>query len=648
MCALLATTLTAYTDPLHPLTCMPANSATGWSWASSKNMRPKTKFLTVVWGKAYIARFASLALPSFLAEGNLPALARSTELEVVIMTRRDDIDFFEKHATFRTLQEICPVRFVEIDDLITTAVYGVTLTLAYARPIIACGSEMVNIHFVFMNADFVLADGSLRSLGEHILAGRSIVLGPSFRSTAEAVEPFLEAAVNQSSGVLTIPPRQLTALSLAHPHPTTIAKTLNQDFCHSVQANQFFWRVDAQTMLGRYYLIFMLALKPERVISTINSYCDYALIPELCPSGDEVVMGDSDHFFMLELQQREQEMGLLHLGRQRDAEIASSLQYWTTAEHRRAASHDIVFHAADIPPEIEAAKAQARAFVGNIQKKLRRPMSHEGHRYWVRGVEAWRNYRMEQGLTASPPELAPLKDGPLKWLWAFLYFGRRTLHAMKMTPLHPYWLDYRLLRETISTLLAAPNASVLIVREKANLVDSLVGINTSVQFVTPQEVLKNGPPTPRHGSGGYTHALLHLLRKDCRSAQEIIKQCQPAMAPRSTCTVFIHHWLGETENSNFSRELVHYVEDILGESSPKAACTYVGGRLKRGLMKEFGRLSRHYRRFGIVAFLWIVPLMALAVPLALIANFYLALTQPSRHYLVHCSSAAIHLETEPN
>jgi hypothetical protein len=250
-------------------------------------MRPKAKFLTAVWGKTYIARFASLSLPSFLAPGNLPALAQATDLEVVIMTRHDDIEYFENHATFRKLLAICPVRFVEIDDLITTKVYGVTLTLAYARPVIACGPDMLDTHFVFMNADFVLADGSLRALCKHILANRSIVLGPSFRATAEAVEPLLESAIDSSSGALSIPPRQLAALSLPHPHPTTIAKTLNQDFCHSRQPNQFFWQVDEQTILGRYYLIFMLCLKPERIITTINGFCDYSFVPEMCPHSRE-------------------------------------------------------------------------------------------------------------------------------------------------------------------------------------------------------------------------------------------------------------------------------------------------------------------------------------------------------------------------
>jgi hypothetical protein len=54
----------------------------------------------------------------------LPALAAITDLEVVIMTARTDIKHFDEHATFRRLRAICDVRFVEIDDLITSGIYA--------------------------------------------------------------------------------------------------------------------------------------------------------------------------------------------------------------------------------------------------------------------------------------------------------------------------------------------------------------------------------------------------------------------------------------------------------------------------------------------------------------------------------------------
>ena len=42
--------------------------------------RLKGKFLTVIWGARYIDEFARISLPSYLAEGNLPALAAGAAL----------------------------------------------------------------------------------------------------------------------------------------------------------------------------------------------------------------------------------------------------------------------------------------------------------------------------------------------------------------------------------------------------------------------------------------------------------------------------------------------------------------------------------------------------------------------------------------
>ncbi|MBT8621915.1 hypothetical protein [Polynucleobacter paneuropaeus] len=381
--------------------------------------KPKVKFLTVVWGEAYIERFCSLSLPSFMAPGNLPSLAKNTELEVVIMTCETDRAYFEKNLSFLRLRDLCSVRFISIDDLMGSTVYGVTLTLAYARPIIACGEDMLNTHFLFMNADFVLADGSLRSLIHHIHTGRSIVLGPSYRAIAEEVEPTLGALVNKTSGVLEIAPRDLVRLSLPHPHRTTMAKTMNQQVFYSTHPNQLFWQVDENTVLGKYYLIFMLCLKPERVMHEVKSYCDYSFIPELCPSGDEVAMGDSDDFFMLEMQSRTQETSMLRQGTLTYRNIAQSLNQWATAEHRRFASHDIVFHSAELPAELVKVKREAGAVVESINRFFKTPKTYLNHYYWVMGVEAWKGHRRVQGLSCEPLELAPYILSPRVRLYLY-------------------------------------------------------------------------------------------------------------------------------------------------------------------------------------------------------------------------------------
>jgi len=612
-------------------------------------MPPKVSFLTAVWGEAYISRFASLSLPSFLAHGNLPALAGATELEVVIMTQSSDVRFFEDHPTFSLLRNICPVRFVAIDDLITTGNYGVTLTLAYLRPIALLGERMLETHFLFMNADFVLADGSLRSLAKHILAGRSIVLGPSFRATAEDVEPALRTLIDKQSGILTVPQRELVALSLAHPHPTTVAKTLNQAFCHTMHPNQFFWQVDENTVIGHYFLIFMLCLKPERVIRSINSYCDYAFIPELCPSGDEVVMDDSDDFFMLELQQLEQERALLYLGRASDKEIVRSLQLWTTAEHRRAAKYQIVFHSKDLPQNTEAVKAEAKAYIDRIQNDLGAPRPHAGHFYWVHGVAAWQHHRTRLGLSIAPPELAPTSEKLggirgmlarargllLRWSLSFMYASRPLFHKLRSTPLHPYWLDYRSLRALLQDL--GSGVRPLFVQDYIGALDDFAARCPNSSLINIEVPSKQGTPS----GAGFTHLIVYVTQENTFRIQEIIDHHKKFMTPKFECRVFIHNFNSAFEIRDFSTQLMHHIDRIIGQPPKNVLCSFVGGDLKRANTKFFLRLSGHYTHFGAPALLWIAPLMAVALPLTVLVNLYLSSTQPDSSNTKRCSSAAL-------
>jgi len=621
-------------------------------------MSRKAKFLTAVWGEDYIRRFASLSLPSFLAPGNLPALAEMTDLEVVILTRSRDVAYFDHHPSFKLLRQICPVRFVEIDDLVTSHVYGVTLTLAYARPVIACGAEMLDTHFVFMNADFVLSDGSLREMGRHIDAGRSIALAPSFRAIAEAVEPQLEAAIDVSSGVLSIPSRELAAMCMPHPHATTIAKTRTQTFCHTTHANQFFWQVDENTLLGRYFLIFMLCLKPERIIESINCYCDYAFVPEMCPSGDEVVMGDSDEFFMLELQRGDQERFMVKLGAPDERKVIRDLSTWTTAEHRRAASHDVVFHAADVPAGLAAAKAEAGVFIDNLRRRLGEPVAHQVHPYWISGVEAWRFHRRSDGQDSLPPELGaidpmyarlPLRTRIAAWsrqqFWS-IAFGARSLVYGNVPPVsifNPLWSDYHHASRAYARVARPGGGMVLVVAEAPATAKRLIGSRVDAQCMTIEQLLSLNPDAAT-GAGMYSAALVYVLRKDVRKVRALVDKLRPLLAGGASISVFVHHLGGELEPGSFSDELARYTDDVIGGYPGTPKCTFVGGRPKRYLHRVLRRARRDYRRFGVFAMAWVLPLLALDALASALLNAGIRANGPAAGYIPYCSSVAICFE----
>jgi hypothetical protein len=599
---------------------------------ATRHMRPATKFLTVVWGQTYIERFAALALPSLLAQGNLPALASTTDLEVIILTTRQDIATFRAHRALRRLERICPVRFIEIDDLVGTPVYAVTLTLAYARAIIACGQAMLDTHFVFMNADFVAADGSLRALGRHIEAGRSIVLTTSIRVTAEELEPALTARADAQDGILAVPPRELTALAFSHLHPTMDAKIVNQGAVHSTHANQFFWRAGDDAIVGRCYLLFMLCLRPERIITTINSFCDYAFVPELCPSGDEAVVDASDGFFMLELQARRHERQLLRAGQRAEGAIARDLQRWTTAEHRRGARHDIVFRTGETTPRLEAVRKEAAAFIERIDARLGAPVAHANHRYWLRAVAAWTALRTQQGLTAAPPELAKITraengvrgiaGGLTARFDAWWYPARQALfgQAPHVTRLHPDWRGYRALREAIARL-AAARGETLIVRDRADRVDPLLGgAARTARRIGVDDLLEGRVPATEAHVHGYAHVLIYLQQPECAHLETLRDRCECIMAPEGACTILVHDIPEPGALAEMSSGCRARAQTARGAGPLRTTVAYVGGGLLRPARALLSRLASQHEQLGPLALLWAVPAAGVLLPIVFILN----------------------------
>jgi len=616
-------------------------------------MRPKIKFLIVVWGEFYIKRLFALGFPSFLAPGNLPALAEGTELEVVVMMRERDIQQFAHAPAFEHVRKICSLRFIPIDDLIATGVYGVTLTLAFGRAVIGCGEDMLRTHFVFMNADFVLADGSLRALLKHIRNGRSVVLGPSFRATSEALQPLLMRLVNEAQGTLVVSQRELAAMALQHPHPSTAAKVVNQRFMHSREPSQFFWQVDEHTLLGRYFLIFMLCLKPERVLKSINTYSDYGFIPEMCPSGDEAVMSDSDEFFMLELQHRQHETIKLRLGAQTEPEIAKSLQAWTTTEHRRAAKYDVVFHAGGLSPQVEMARAQASAFISRIEKRLRSPVPHAFHPHWVGGIIAFARMRAIQGLPVAIPELQGMPS-PLKprlflrvvrhgaqqkvqsWLAALgrSIWGRRP----QVNILHPAWSDYAHLRRALSDI-ATPDGNVLLVRERAELTDALLASSWRVQPITFSEFLHTGSDSSPDRR--FTHVFVYLQPHDLKKLRRVMRRCQSLLdLGAKACYLFVHDPHGPIDEGQLFR-LAEYAKELAGWPVQAQPVSFVGGRFKHLSQRLLARGTHDVVRFNVLAIPWALPGVLAGVAMALWSNLFIYRNSPRPRMVKHCSSLLI-------
>src|SRR5262249_5248371 len=140
-----------------------------------------TRIITYAWGEQYVQELLSLTLPALLARGNLPSVAALVPCELVILTEERFFATVNSHASILRAKEFCPLRLIVLDDLITVKdKYGMALTHALHRGFSDLGPAMTESWQIFLNADFILADGCLRNLLPHRAGGEHRGASPSF------------------------------------------------------------------------------------------------------------------------------------------------------------------------------------------------------------------------------------------------------------------------------------------------------------------------------------------------------------------------------------------------------------------------------------------------------------------------------------
>jgi len=345
-------------------------------------MAETARLIIPVWGEAYVDEVLSITLPAVLAPGNLPALGGMFDVELAIVTESRLFDRVRSSHCFRAAERVCRTRLIALDDLLTSVFtdYGMVLTYALFRGFADLGPRLTETYLLLLNADFVIADGSLRQLGMLMRQGKRVIHAPSFRVVAEDVDPQLQALVDRASCVLSVAPRRLAKLALANKHPTVKARTINQRLCHLEWMDQFYWYVDDDTLIGYQSPMALVAVKPERFVSQPVSFWDYGFLPEAAPTVEPYFIGDSDDFFMIEPQTRNTGQEMTRVGWTPFNELVRTESLRATKEHRQAGQQLIKIHADDLPASIDGVVAESRAFIAELYRRLPpAPVPHIGH-----------------------------------------------------------------------------------------------------------------------------------------------------------------------------------------------------------------------------------------------------------------------------
>ncbi len=390
--------------------------------------------LLPVWGESYIRQFLECSLLTLLADGNLPALARALPTRFVFLTRKEDEKTIRAHRAYLRLRQVCAVEFLPIDDLIISGNHSTTTTLAWERAVRREGEVMLDTCFVFLVSDYVMADGSLATIAARMLDGADAIQAGNFQLNEDAADPWLQARLAAAGEALSLGAREMVRWGLGCLHPATLANTVNYPLYHNAHTNRLFWRVDRNTLIGRFYLLHQICIRPQTTDFVIGSASDYSFVAEMCPAGNVVILTDSDDYFVAEVQPLHHESHFIRLGPHSIDELAACLSEWTNPRHRLNAKHTIVFHAEDLPASLPVL-AEADKFIRDVTPRLGKEQPLRNHPYWIGAIAA---------LHAATGQRHPVAAGPVTRLlrWLRTTFVGRVPYVSR---LHPRRRDYRVL-----------------------------------------------------------------------------------------------------------------------------------------------------------------------------------------------------------
>lgn len=614
------------------------------------------RVLTPVWGSRYVDIFLSTGLPSMLSQRNLPLVASHYPCEFVFLTREIDAEQIRAHPAYAALERVCKVKLLFIDDLLLPGMEGFVLTLAFSRGLHDVGPKMVDTYFIFMNADFVVSDGAYESLVKYIKAGHRAVIAPSLRCTAEDAFPAMALKTDQAAQTLTMSAREMVALTLDNLHPTAVANVLEGNFAFNSVTNQFFWWVDRRTMVGHFFLLFMMCIRPERELTDIPGFCDYTFVPEMCPSAPPVVIRDSDECFYMELQGREQELQFLRFGHPALSTLTDHLSEWTNAYHRACGREPILFHAGDRTAAVDAVEKKAAAFMATIHQGLApTPQPIRNHPYWL---SARRAELRNRGIASG--QAAPADDTPsvgllerLK-LWVARESGavaQSIFYAMAGRPplvniWHYDWQDYRATVPVLIEAMKDPKARIIYVAGGSSRFDSLLTeVPGRCLRVEADDLLSRKDTLPAIEQFGLSnYCVAYLGGRHAARIGDAISRMADITTPDARIIVMIRDEAMESFGSTFSRLLLRQMRQIRTFEFQVRAIHVNGGKAKvlirDAILKRANKISHR----GIYRELLAAVELTMLIPATFVVNMIAKLRRPRLLEDLSCSSLILDIE----
>lgn len=192
--------------------------------AAAKSMRQKRVAISLAaWGDDYIDVFTDLLIPSLLAPGNLPALAKDSDIVFYVVTTKEGRARIEQSASYSLVDRYAQFEFLEFPTALAESVtndyadgkrywlYGALqqVTVLYAAD--------ANMDLLLMTPDTVYSDGALRNLVTLTKDHYDAVLMTSVRTVRGPITQALRKKIGPD-GALSMSSKDLLGTAMRHVH----------------------------------------------------------------------------------------------------------------------------------------------------------------------------------------------------------------------------------------------------------------------------------------------------------------------------------------------------------------------------------------------------------------------------------------------
>ena len=611
------------------------------------SLREQARIITFAWGERYLSDLMDVSIPAVMSPGNIPAFSENFESTLVIVTERRFFDSISRYSIIQSALITCDVRLIPIDDLLSPW-YGITLTYALMRGFADLGAAMKDTHLVFFNADFVVADGSYRTLAQRIIGGARLAVAPSYCMELEQALPKLRAR-RTDEGTLTVPPRDMAAVILEHRHNTIRAKTMNRPFLRTQRYDQFYWHVNDNTLLARQMPISVVYMRPERVITEMPTFWDYGVVSELCPTAKPCVLSDSDDFLMGELRTANSSRELLQPGTPDINEIARDLTTFTTQDHRDYGRHTLILHSAELPINLAEESRHLAHYVDGVYERLGPPLDYRNHPFWVGPISRFLALQQDQSrqhkasvrgsVSTTETNIArPPLSIRAQLLDRSMQLYRRLFGTLpRTTQWHPLHAS---LKHVLSAIDKDNSHDNTLFISSGGLLTAPLGrcFVGRQMVVTPEMIVNDVYGAELTGRGKFDFCFCDLSRNDLMDAQRLIDTIQPLLKPKSKIVLF-HFGQTGTDLDRYAQQLAQGLFTF----SEISDIHYTGSIPATVAAKTFMNAAKRFD-FGFFGKIKMALALAATAPVARLASF-LEEQRGSKNYRPHCTSLTIEIES---